>query len=119
MKAVLEQRRDCAIGHAADHAHHQHGNQRQRRLPGGKHDRHHAAENGAHGQLAFGADVPHIGEITHGKAGADQHQRRCLHQKLLDRPLRRERLDEIDIERIERIEAAQRKDDGAGDHREQ
>ena len=42
-----------------------------------------AAQNGAERELALGADVPDIGPVADGKAGADQHQRRRLDDELL------------------------------------
>ena len=39
-------------------------------------------------ELAFGADVPDIGEVAERKADRDQHQRRRLDDKFLQRPAR-------------------------------
>ena len=49
---------------------------------------------------------------------ADKHQRRGLHDELLDRPHRRHRLDEVDVERLQRVEPARGEDHGSNAHRE-
>ena len=71
-------------------------------------------KNGARRELAFGTDVPHIGHVTDRKSGTDQHQRCRLHDKLLDRPARSQRLDEVDVKRLKGIEAKQGENDAAG-----
>ena len=48
--------------------------------PGG--ERHAAAGDGAHGELALGADVPDIGAEADGEADRDHDQRRRLHAEL-------------------------------------
>ena len=52
----------------------------------GEVDGNHAAQHGADGELALGADVPDIGPIADRETDADQHQRRRLDDELLDRP---------------------------------
>jgi hypothetical protein len=66
-------------------------------------------------QLALGADVPDVGHVADGKAGAHQDQRGRLDDELFDRPQGGHRLDKIDMERIQRVETARRKDDGTGE----
>ena len=48
-----------------------------------------------------------LARIADGESGADEHQRRRLDDELLERPERGQRLDEIDIEPVQRIDAAQ------------
>ena len=43
-----------------------------------------AAEDRAHDELAFGADVPHVGAIADGEADRAQHDRARLQQELAD-----------------------------------
>src|SRR3546814_5062470 len=45
-------------------------------------ERHHAAGDGAHGELSLGADVPHVGAKADGEADPDQDERRTLHHEL-------------------------------------
>lgn len=54
-------------------------------------------------ELAFGADVPGVGEIAQRQADRDHHQRRCLHRDLLQRIAVGERVDEIDAKRRDRV----------------
>lgn len=111
----LQKGRYGAPGHATDDAQRQHHHHDVRRLPGGKVDRYHAGQQGADNELSFGTDVPDIGGVADGKAGPDEDEGCCLDDQLLARPVLGQRLDEIDIERLEGIEAAQREDDAPGD----
>ena len=62
-------------------------------------------------ELALGADVPVVGEVADRQADGDQDERRRLDDELLARPALGQRLDEIDVERRERIDAVEREDD--------
>ena len=71
----------------------------------GKHHRRNAADNGSHGQLALGPDVPDIGHVANRKPDADQNKRCCLDDELLNRPKLRERFDKINVKPFQRIDA--------------
>ena len=99
-EAHLAQRRDQRIERAAERAEHQH----RRQHPGAGigamgDDREPAAAHRADDELAFGADIPDIGEIAERQADRDHHQRRRLHGDFLQREGIGQRLDEIDVER--------------------
>jgi hypothetical protein len=59
-----------------------------------KRERDAAAEDRAHDELPFGADVPDVRAIADGKADRDQHDRACLEQQLADVVDGVDRLDE-------------------------
>ena len=79
----------------------------------GKEDRQDRAEDRADDELALGADVPGVGEVAERQADRDQDDRRRLDDQLLERPAVGQRLDEVDVERLERIDAVEREDDEA------
>jgi hypothetical protein len=90
----LEQRRDGGEHGAADGAHDQHQRQHQRRVPVVEHDRQDRTCDCAHGELAFGADVPVVGAIADRETDGDQDQRCRLDRQFMQRPDLQQRLDE-------------------------
>ena len=122
-EAVLEEGRNRGPGHAARHTQRQHDDEGERRLPFRKEHRDCAADDGAGGELALGPDVPDIGQIGDRQTGADQGKGCCFDGELLKLPEIVvlpgpeifDRVEEIDAQRLERIETLQREDDGASD----
>ena len=115
---VAEQRGDRGPRHAAEHAHQHHERKREGRCDVRRQDRNGAARDSARRELALGADVPEVRPEADRETGADQHQRGGLHDELLDRPQGRHRLDEVDVERMQRIEPARGENDAAHQDRE-
>ncbi len=79
-------RRDQRVERAADRAQEQHGRQHPMAGVGavGAHGEP-AAADGADDELALGADIPDIGDVTERQADRDHHQRRRLDGDLLQR----------------------------------
>ena len=71
-----------------------------------------ATANRAEGELTFRADVPYVGAIACGETDRAQHQWRGLEEKLAESIQRFDRLDEKDVEGLQRILAQ------AGEQRE-
>ena len=89
--------------HAADHARQQHQRQHQRRLRAVERERDAAAEDRAHDELAFRADVPHVGAVADGESHRAEHDGARLQQQLADVVERVDRLDEEHVERLPRV----------------
>ena len=115
-EAVLQSRWNSREHRPAETTKHQHHNQRQRRLPGGEIDRDRRTEQRPDRQLSLGADIPNIGGIANRQPRPDQHQGRRLDDQFLDRPERGYRLNEVDVERLGRVEAEAGEDDPSGHH---
>ena len=64
VEPVLEKSRDRTPGGAAGHAKQEHQRQGQPCLETGQQYRHQRAENAAHDELAFGADIPVVGTVA-------------------------------------------------------
>ncbi len=77
-----QQRWDCCPNHAAQQAHQHHRREGPPTTVLADMQREAAGEDGAQGELAFGADIPDIGAKAQRQADADQDQRRCLDAKL-------------------------------------
>ena len=77
-----------------------------------------AAAHRADDELAFGADIPDIGDVAEREPNGDHHQRRRFDDDLLQREAVGQGLDEIDVERADRILAHDREQDRKGDDRQ-
>src|SRR5580658_1506838 len=74
--------------------------------------------NRADNELAFGADIPDIGDVTEREPDGDHHQRRRFDDDLLQREAVGQGLDEIDVERPDWILAHDREQDRKSDYRQ-
>ena len=112
-------RRDKTVERAAERAEHEHGRQ---------HPMADIGAVGAHGkptsahcagdELAFGADVPDVGDVAEREPNRDHHKRRRLDGDLLEGERVGQRLDEIDPDRVHRVLAHDREQDREGDDRQ-
>ena len=117
-EAVAQERRRRRPRSAAEHAQQQHGGNGQRRVPLGGQNGNGGARQGAGDELALGADVPEVGAEADRQTGADQRQRRGLDHQFLQRPQGGQRTDEVDVDAIQRIDAAGGEQDAPEQHGE-
>ena len=94
VESGLEKGRNGGPGHAAQNAGDRHGGQQQRRLDLVEGQRHGAAGDGPHGQLALGADVPDIGAKPESQADGAEHDRGRLDEELRQAVERGDRRDD-------------------------
>ncbi len=108
--------RDGGPGHAAGNARKAHQRQNPEPVLAPERERHAAAGDRAHGQLALGADVPHIGAEA-GRQAHGHHRQRAGFQCQFGQPVGGEqRRDEEGIQRQGRLGTDGGEDQRAGNH---